>query len=71
MDISKCCGERDGIICPIRKSCHRFNSQAGEEQYYIEPPFVVEGNTVRCLMYWGDEQQILHDYLKSIVNGGK
>lgn len=69
MDISKCRGERDGMICPLRQTCYRFTAPSGDYQSYIEPPFVVDGDIIRCLLYWGDEQQSMYNYLKDVVSG--
>lgn len=47
-DISKC----DGLECPLKESCYRYNASESEIQSYIEAKDCIENEND---MYWHDE----------------
>jgi len=64
-DITKCTGEG----CPMRGTCRRFTDKESIRQsYFVEPPFKVKNSTIySCEMYWGQTQDHIFNFLKSIT----
>ena len=52
MDITKCWGEKDKIVCPYKENCYRFTAKSDEYQsYFMELPLKND----KCDHYWGDD----------------
>lgn len=63
-DITMCKGEG----CPAKEQCKRFTATPNEhwQSYFTESPIKEDGT---CIMFWGDRQTSILDYLTDIVNG--
>ena len=52
-DITKCTGEKDGKVCPLRKTCYRFTAPTGTMQsFFREAPLKEDGT---CDHFLGDK----------------
>ncbi len=52
-DISKCIGEKDKIVCPLREKCYRFTSPADQYwQSWIEPELEKVFVEKDCFHFW-------------------
>ena len=59
-DITMC----EGLDCPVKEDCYRFNAKADEYQcYFLEPPYDKEKK--KCDYYWGNNSQSIFVQIKA------
>ena len=66
-DISMC----PGTDCPVKEKCYRFTAPKSEfmQSYFFEAPGKTEDDKFTCDMYWGENNELIWNQLKDIVNG--
>lgn len=51
-DITKCHGEGNGIICPLRENCWRFICPPGTMQgYFMQMPYDEDSKKCECFFH--------------------
>ena len=65
-ELDKCFGND----CPAKEICVRYTSPPNDEMqyYFLEPPFKIEDDELKCDMFWGEDDQAFGDKLNEIVN---
>ena len=63
-----CC---PGTDCPVKEKCYRFTAPKSEfmQSYFFEAPGKTEDDKFTCDMYWGENNELIWNQLKNIVNG--
>ena len=62
-DITKC----KGTNCPMAIKCYRYTAKESSWQsYFLEVPFVIIDNKLKCDMYWGENAQDIMNQLNNI-----
>ena len=66
-DITMC----PGTDCPVKEKCYRFTAPKSEfmQSYFFEAPGKTEDDKFTCDMYWGENNELIWNQLKDIVNG--
>ena len=60
-----------GTDCPVKEKCYRFTAPKCEyrQSYFFKAPGKTEDDKFTCDMYWGENNELIWNQLKDIVNG--